>query len=109
MSSKLKPRADGRYVCKYKGKCFYGRTEPEAKESRKAYIKAEQSGKLLARELTVKEYAQKWLPLYKSSVSEKCYNDYAKQIEGLEEEIPAHILGTEEVLCEKQIGRSERE
>lgn len=37
------------------------------------------------------------------------HNYYAKQIEGLKEEILAHILGTEEVLCEKQIGRSERE
>ena len=82
-TKKLTPRADGRYVCKYKGKCFYGRTEPEAKDARKAYIKAEQAGQLLARELTVKEYANKWLPLYKSSVSEKCYNDYAKQLEAL--------------------------
>ncbi|MBP5727062.1 MAG: site-specific integrase [Clostridia bacterium] len=79
----LKPRADGRYVCKYKGKSFYGRSSDEAKQLRKEYIKAEQAGRALRRELTVREYALKWLPLYKSSVSEKCYNDYAKQIEAL--------------------------
>lgn len=76
-------RKDGRYACKYKGKFFYGSTPEEALAARKAFIKAEQSGQLLARELTVRDYALKWLPLYKSSVSEKCYNDYAKQIEAL--------------------------
>ena len=79
----LKPRADGRYCCKYKGKSFYGRSSDEAKQARKEYIKQEQTGRLLRRELTVKEYALKWLQLYKSGVSEKCYNDYAKQLEAL--------------------------
>lgn len=81
--SDLKPRADGRYCCKYKGKYFYGRSPDEAKKARKDYIRAEESGRILRRELTVKEYAAKWLPLYKSGVSEKCYNDYAKQLEAL--------------------------
>lgn len=79
----LKPRADGRYVCKYKGRFFYGRSDKEAKQARSDFIKAEQSGRLLRRELTVREYALKWLPLYKRGVSEKCYNDYAKQLEAL--------------------------
>lgn len=76
-------RKDGRYAVKYKGKTFYAYSPDEALQARKDYIKAEEAGRLLARELTVKEYAQKWLPLYKSSVSEKCYNDYAKQIDAL--------------------------
>lgn len=79
----LKPRSDGRYACRYKNKFFYGRTPEEAKQARKEYIRQEQSGRLLRRELTVREYAMKWLPLYKSGVSEKCYNDYAKQLEAL--------------------------
>lgn len=79
----MKKRADGRYVCKYKGKCFYGRSPDEAKQARKNYIKQESAGLLLQQELTVKAYALKWLPLYKSGVSEKCYNDYAKQLEAL--------------------------
>ena len=79
----LKARPDGRYACRYKNKFFYGHTPEEAKQARKEYIKQEQSGRLLRRELTVREYAMKWLPLYKSGVSEKCYNDYAKQLEAL--------------------------
>ena len=79
----LKPRADGRYCCKYKGKYFYGRSPEEAQQARKDFIRAEESGRILRRELTVREYAAKWLPLYKSGVSEKCYNDYAKQLEAL--------------------------
>ena len=81
--STLKPRSDGRYACRYKNKFFYGRTPEEAKQARKEYIRQEQSGRLLRRELTVREYALKWLPLYKAGVSEKCYNDYAKQLEAL--------------------------
>ena len=79
----LTPRPDGRYVCKYKGKFFYGRTSDEAKQARKEYIRQEASGQLLRHELTVKDYAMKWLPLYKRGVSEKTYNDYAKQLEAL--------------------------
>ena len=77
--SQIKKRADGRYCCKYKGKYFYGRSPEEAKQLRKDYIRAEESGRALVRVLTVREYCEKWLPLYKSGVSEKCYNDYAKQ------------------------------
>ena len=79
----MKARSDGRYACRYKNKFFYGKTPEEAKQQRKEYIKKEQSGRLLRRELTVREYAVKWLPLYKGGVSEKCYNDYAKQLEAL--------------------------
>lgn len=79
----LKARADGRYACKYKGKFFYGRSPDEAKQARKDYVKQLESGLALRREQTVKDYALKWLPLHKADVSEKCYNDYAKQIEAL--------------------------
>ena len=88
----LKPRADGRYCCKYKNKRFYGRSDKEAKQARADYIKAEQAGRLLKQELTVKAYALKWLPLYKSSVSEKCFNDYAKQREALCDCIGSKLL-----------------
>ena len=79
----LKPRADGRYACKYKGRFFYGHTPEEAKAARQQYIKQEASGRLLRHEYTVRDYAMKWLPLYKRDVSEKTYNDYAKQLEAL--------------------------
>jgi len=80
---KLTQRPDGRYACKYKGKFFYGSSSDAAYAARDAYIRQEAAGQLLRRELTVKDYALKWLPLYKSGVSDKCYNDYAKQLEAL--------------------------
>lgn len=80
---KLKPRPDGRYCCRYKNKFFYGSSSDAAYAARDAYIRQEAAGQLLRRELTVKDYALKWLPLYKSGVSDKCYNDYAKQLEAL--------------------------
>ena len=80
---KLTKRPDGRYACKYKGKFFYGSSSDAAYAARDAYIRQESAGHLLRRELTVKDYALKWLPLYKSGVSDKCYNDYAKQLEAL--------------------------
>ena len=83
MRQQLKQRPDGRYACKYKNKFFYGSTAKEATDSRDAYIKKEKAGQLLRHELTVKEYALRWLPLYKRDVSEKTYNDYAKQLEAL--------------------------
>lgn len=88
----LKPRSDGRYACRYKDKWFYGRSSDEAKQARKDYIRQEQAGRLIRKELTVRAYALKWLPLYKSSVSEKCYNDYSKQLEALSDCIGNKLL-----------------
>lgn len=36
---KLTKRADGRYVCRYDGQTFYGKTETEALKKREAYIR----------------------------------------------------------------------
>ena len=83
MRKQLKQRADGRYACKYKNKTFYGRSSKEANDLRDAYIKKEKAGQLLRQELTVRDYALKWLPIHKGGVSVKCYNDYAKQLEAL--------------------------
>ena len=79
----LKQRPDGRYCCKYKGKTFYGSSSAAAYAARDKYIKQLNAGLALREEVTVRAYASRWLPLYKSGVSEKCYNDYAKQMEAL--------------------------
>lgn len=79
----LKQRPDGRYACKYKGRFFYGTTSKEAYAARDAFIRREASGQRLVRAVTVRDYAVRWLPLYKADVSVKCYNDYAKQLEAL--------------------------
>ena len=79
----LKQRADGRFACRYRDQWFYGLTEDEALEAREAYKRQERAGEAARYDPTVQEYAQKWLPLHKSGVSDKCYNDYAKQLEAL--------------------------
>lgn len=80
---RLKQRPDGRYACRYKNEWFYGATEAEALAAREAFKKAESSGRLLKKELTVRDYAPRWLSIHKAGVSEKCFNDYAKQLEAL--------------------------
>ena len=79
----LKRRPDGRYACRYKGLWFYGDTSDQALRARDAYKKAEAAGLALRNEKTVQEYALTWLPIHKSGVSPKCYNDYATQLEKL--------------------------
>lgn len=83
----LKQRKDGRYKCVYKGIQFMGTTPDEALEKRDAYKRMEAAGAIRTEDPTVQEYAQKWLPLHKSDVSTKTYNDYAKQLEALCEAI----------------------
>ena len=80
---RLKQRADGRYACRYRDQWFYGDTEDSALEAREAYKRQERAGEAARYDPTVQEYAGKWLPLHKSGVSDKCYNDYAKQLEDL--------------------------
>lgn len=79
----LKQRKDGRFCCVYHGIQFMGLSEDEALDKRDAYIRQERAGEAVRADPTVQEYAQKWLPLHKSGVSDKCYNDYAKQLEAL--------------------------
>jgi len=88
----LKQRSDGRYACKYRGKTFYGSTSAAAYAARDQYVRQESAGQVLRQALTVKDYALRWLPLYKSSVSDKCYNDYAKQLEALFPVIGSRLL-----------------
>lgn len=79
----LKQRKDGRYCCRYKGQWFMGQTEAEALAAREEYKRLEAAGEWHKNRMTVGAYAAKWLPLHKSGVSVKCYNDYAKQLEAL--------------------------
>jgi len=81
--SEKAPRADGRYQRKYKGKYFYADTDEEAKRLRDEYKYQCEHGIDRIRNITVSEYAEQWLPVAKAAVSDKCYNDYAKQLEAL--------------------------
>lgn len=85
---KLSQRADGRYRCKYKGKEFYGSTQREAQQKRDEYRRMVESGiKAEGAGLTVRQYAGRWLQTHKASVSDKTYNDYAKQLNALITEV----------------------
>jgi integrase len=78
----LSRRADGRYRVKYKDQYFYGQTQTEALLKRDEYRQAEREG-LKSHCPTVAAYAAEWLPAHKKTVSVKCYNDYAKQLDAL--------------------------
>lgn len=81
---KLVQRADGRYRCKYKGKEFYGDTPREAQAKREEYKRLLESGiKAESAGLTVRQYASRWVLTHKASVSDKCYNDYVKQLNAM--------------------------
>lgn len=84
---KLKKRKDGRYACVYHGIFFYGYTEDEALQAREEYKRQEAAGEYRRENPTVRQYAERWLPLHKSNVSEKCYNDYKKQLDALTDAI----------------------
>lgn len=81
----LKQRADGRYACRYKDKWFMGASSDEALAAREEYKKKEIRGELAPAPSvpTIGEYVLVWLPLHKKGVSEKCYNDYAVQLDAL--------------------------
>lgn len=80
----LKQRKDGRYCCKYHGIQFMGDSSDEALALRDEYKRQEAAGEVAyTNGPTVAEYVLKWLPLHKAGVSDKCYNDYAKQLEAL--------------------------
>ena len=79
----LKQRKDGRFCCVYHGIQFMDKDEDKALAKRDDYIRQLKAEEYLRENPTVTEYAKKWLPLHKSGVSDKCYNDYAKQLESL--------------------------
>lgn len=77
----LTRRKDGRYACRYKDQWFMGATEKEVLDAREEYKLRERMGRNPSKEATtVRAYAAKWLPIHKSQVATKCYNDYARQI-----------------------------
>ena len=80
----LKRRKDGRYACRYKDQWFMAYTEEEALAARERYKQAEKEGKLASlRPITVEQYIALWLPLHKSNVAKRTYNDYANFLDKL--------------------------
>ena len=81
---KLKQRADGRYCAVYKGKQFMADTPEESLRLRDDYKYRCEHGFDDLRKITVKRYAEEWLPLYKGGkVQLNTYNQYAILFEKL--------------------------
>jgi hypothetical protein len=60
----IKKRADGRYLCRYKGVCFYGQTQSEALSKRDAYRRDLEDGlRDAALGVTVTAYAARWIDI----------------------------------------------
>lgn len=86
----LKQRKDGRYCCKYKGLQFMGNSSDEALSIRDEYKRLEKQGLYLSENLTVSEYAEKWLPIAKPKVAKPTYNGLAIHLKKL-----CSCIGTE--------------
>lgn len=84
----LKKRPDGRYVCKYKGMSFYGKTQSEALAAREEYKKAEKFGMKPREKYTFAEYAAEWLPTYKKDVTVNVYDAYASRLSKIASILP---------------------
>lgn len=81
---RLKQRSDGRYVCVYKGKFFYGLSDDEALDARKEYIRQEAAGEYKRKNSqTVGEYADYWLPIHKGDVKANTYKGYESIIKNV--------------------------
>ena len=87
----LMPRKDGRYRCKYKGMVFYGRSEDEALDLRKAYIEREQQG---FKRKTVSDYALPWIERAFPNVAESTYTGLAIHLQHLIDEIGEKQIDT---------------
>lgn len=77
-------RKDGRWQCKVNGKTFIDRNQ------NKAIRKANEYDAMLKLQIfdstkpkLCRDYAAEWLHLYKSGVSDKCFDDYALQLDKL--------------------------
>ena len=83
-----KRRKDGRFCVYANGKFFYSAVSyADADRQAKEYRKQLEAGmRADATRITVREYAFKWLSIYKADVSDKTYNDYARLLNILVEE-----------------------
>ena len=72
-------RNDGRFVAKYGGKYFYGRTQSEARAKRDEYKRQEAAGinHALAG-ISVRDYAKLWVETYKAGVTANVYNTHVR-------------------------------
>lgn len=80
----IKPRKDGRYLVRYKGKTFYGYTQKEAIAKREEYKRQEILGLVGGEKKNplFRDYAEQWLDVYKRNVStsgKRMYSAFTKK------------------------------
>ena len=92
MSQRLSKRKDSRFCCKYKDRFFYGKTMEEALRKRDAYrYRCEHEiGEI--RHMTVHDYAEEWLPIYKAGVAVGTMRQYESLIKRLNDVIGNYYL-----------------
>ena len=77
-------RKDGRYQCYDKGTYFIGPDEEDVlRQRREAKARDALALHEAAKPKTVRQYAAEWLPLHRSGVGDKTYDDYARQLDAL--------------------------
>ncbi|MBQ6479587.1 MAG: site-specific integrase [Anaerolineaceae bacterium] len=83
MSQRLSQRKDCRFSCRYKEKYFYGKTMAEAirKRDNYKYRCEHEIGEI--RHMTVRDYADEWLPNYKAGVQQDTYRQYESIVKRL--------------------------
>ena len=94
MSQEASKRKDHRYVCRYKGKFFYGKTSEEANRKRENYrYRCEHEiGEI--RKMTVRDYVDEWLPNYKAGVQKNTYHQYESIMKVLCDSIGNYYLSS---------------
>ena len=75
---RLAKRPDGRYACRYQGKWFYGTSSDEALAAREAYKLGLTSA---CSNITVGDYAFKWLKIHRASVKPNTIKSYQTYIQ----------------------------
>jgi len=80
-------QANGLYRYWYKGKQFWGKTDPEAKQKRDDYKYECEHGIDRPEQITVFDLANQWLPVAKAGVSNGTYNQYATILEKMTDTI----------------------
>ena len=79
---RLEKRKDGRYVCRYEDKYFYGKTQLEACRKRDQYVEELHNGfSPESQAMTFKDYAATWLQTYRTDCNAKALAQYANMID----------------------------
>ena len=94
MQQKQSKRKDNRYVYRYKDRYFYGKTKAEAARKRDEYkYRCEHEiGEI--RHMTVRDYAEQWLPNYKVGVQKGTYRQYESILKRLCDSIGNYYLSS---------------